>query len=182
MKMERIDINEFDTRIFDLWAKKWLLLTSGDHDKKDYNCMTVAWGSIGIMWNRPFVQVVVRPTRHTDIYMKKYDTFTVTAFSQEHRDKLKYLGTVSGRDENKIEISQLTLVKSEMVQCPSFAEAELSIECRKIYYSKFFPEEFLDKDIEKSYPEKDYHNVYYGEILSIKGVDSYRKAKDECTE
>lgn len=175
MKMELIDINEFDTAIFDLWGKKWLLLTSGDHDKKEYNCMTVAWGSMGLMWNRPFVQVVVRPTRHTDLFMKKYDTFTVTAFPEEYRDKLKYFGSVSGRDENKIEKSGLNLVKPEFVSCPTFEEAELSIECRKIYSSNFLPEEFLDEDIEKSYPEKDYHNVYFGEVLCIKGIGSYKK-------
>lgn len=175
MKMETIDVNDFDTKIFELWGKKWLLLTSGDYSKKEYNSMTVAWGSIGIMWNRPFVQVVVRPTRHTDLFMKKYDTFTVTAFPEEFRDKLKYFGTVSGRDENKIERSQLTLIKPELVDCPSFAEAELSLECRKIYSSKFLNEEFLDKDIENSYPDKDYHNVYFGEILRIKGIAGYKK-------
>lgn len=176
MKMEIINTDSFDTAIFELWGKKWLLLTSGDYDKKEYNSMTVAWGSIGVMWNKPIVQVVVRPTRHTDLFMKKYDSFTVTAFSEHYRDKLKYFGSVSGRDENKIEKSELTLVKSELVECPSFAEAELSIECRKIYSSNFLSEEFLDKDIEKSYPEKDYHNVYFGEVLRIKGTDSYKKS------
>ena len=175
MKIGLIDISQFDSEIFNLWGTKWLLLTSGDLDKKDYNCMTVAWGSIGVMWNRPFVQVVVRPTRHTDLFMNKYDSFTVTAFPEEYRDKLKYLGSVSGRDEDKIEKSGLTLIKSDSVSCPSFKEAELSIECRKIYSSKFVPEDFLDKDIENSYPEKDYHNVYFGQVLSIKGSDSYRK-------
>ena len=175
MKMEIIETKDFNTQIFDLWGKQWLLLTSGDYKKKQYNCMTVAWGSIGVMWNRPFVQVVVRPTRHTNLFMKKYDTFTVTAFPEQYRDKLKYLGSVSGRDENKIERSDITLIESEMIACPTFAEAELSIECRKIYSSRFLPDEFLEKDIENSYPEKDYHNVYFGEVQCIRGTDKFRK-------
>jgi hypothetical protein len=65
MERKIIDPNEFVSNSTGLWSKQWLLLTSGDLGKNDYNTMTIAWGSIGVMWNKPFVQVVVRPTRYT---------------------------------------------------------------------------------------------------------------------
>ena len=47
---------------------------------EQYNAMTISWGSLGVMWDRPFVQVVVRPQRYTFEFMERFDTFTVCAF------------------------------------------------------------------------------------------------------
>ncbi len=173
--MERriIDPKEFISSSSGLWSKQWLLLTSGDFKSNKYNTMTVGWGSIGTMWNKPFAQVVVRPTRFTYEFMEKYDTFTLTAFPEKFKDQLKYLGTVSGRSENKILKSGLTVISSEKVSAPSFEEAELIIECKKIYWDDLKPGNFIDNTIEGSYPEKDYHRIYFGEILSINGIEKY---------
>ncbi len=175
MKRKKIDQDDFSTEIFKLWGKQWLLLTAGELDHNAFNSMTVAWGSIGIMWNRPFVQVVVRPTRYTMNFIEKFDTFTICAFSEEFRDKLSYFGRVSGRDENKTELSGLKVIPSITVSCPAYDEAELIIECRKIYASRFSPSEFADPSIEKNYSGSDHHFIYYGEVLRISGTKKYRR-------
>ena len=159
--------DEFSIRINDLWSNKWFLLTSGSFEKNDFNTMTVAWGSFGVMWNKPFAHAVVRPTRYTYEFMEKYDSFTLCAFPAKYKQALKILGTKSGRDTDKIKESGLTPVKSILVESPSFEEAELIIECRKIYFGDIKPENFLDSSIDKNYPLKDYHRFYYGEILKI---------------
>ena len=173
MERELINPENFVSNSTGLWSKQWLLLTSGDHKSKEYNTMTVGWGSIGTMWNKPFVQVVVRPTRFTYEFMEKYDTFTLTAFPDKYKDQLKYLGTVSGRDEDKILKSGLTVISSEKINAPGFDEAELIIECKKIYWDDLRSENFIDGRIEESYPEKDYHRIYFGEILSISGTTKF---------
>lgn len=173
MKRDIIKPDNFRTDIFELWDKQWLLLTAGELDHEAFNSMTVAWGSIGVMWNKPFVQVVVRPTRHTINFIEKFDTFTLCAFGEEFRDKLRYFGRVSGKDENKAERSGLKVIPSEKIECPAYDDAELIIECRKIYSSRFTPSEFIDPVIESKYPDKDYHHVFYGEILKISGTDKY---------
>ncbi|HAQ62403.1 TPA: flavin reductase [Candidatus Delongbacteria bacterium] len=175
MKRTEIEIYEFNTEIFNLWGKQWMLLTSGVLENDSFNCMTVAWGSIGVMWNKPFVQVVVRPTRYTNEFMEKFDTFTLSAFSEEYRKDLSYLGRVSGKHEKKLEKTALTVIPSIKIKCPSYAEAELVIECRKIYSSEFMPEDFIDNTILENYPKKDFHKIYYGEILYIGGADNFRK-------
>jgi flavin reductase (DIM6/NTAB) family NADH-FMN oxidoreductase RutF len=175
MKRKEILIDDFKTEIFNLWAKQWLLLTAGEKEHDSFNCMTVAWGSIGVMWNKPFVQVAVRPTRYTYNFIERFDTFTLSGFGEEYKKELGYLGRVSGKDENKIEISGLTPVTSVIVKCPSYKEAELVIECKKIYSSRFTPQEFLDPAIEKNYPAKDYHAIYFGEILRIEGTEKFIK-------
>lgn len=169
MNLKEVKIEEFTKDIFNLWNKKWLLLTCGNFEKNDFNTMTVAWGSFGIMWNKPFAQVVVRPTRYTYEFMEKYDNFTLTAFPENHRKALQNLGTKSGRDGDKIAEAGLTPMASNLISSPTFKEAELSIECKKIYFDDFKPENFLTDSIEKQYPQKDYHRIYFGEILKIMG-------------
>lgn len=173
MKCKKIEISRFRTDIFNLWSKKWMLLTSGAFDREEFNTMTVGWGSIGIMWNRPFVQAVVRPTRYTFDFMERFDTFTLTAFPEEYRNSLSYLGRVSGKDEDKVKKSGLHPVRSLVIEAPGFEEAELTVECKKIYCSRFDPNEFIDIRIRDNYPEEDYHIVYFGEILNITGTDKY---------
>lgn len=171
--MKTIQPKDFVVQINDLWAKKWFLLTSGNFDAKHYNTMTIAWGYFGIMWNKPVAVVVVRPTRHTYEFIEQYETFTLTAFDKKYKKDLSLLGTKSGRDGDKIAETQLTIAPADAVDSPTFKEAELIVECKKIYWDDFNPENFLDPVIENSYPEKDYHRMYFGEILNIKGLDIY---------
>ncbi len=162
----------FNANIHQIWSEQWLLLTSGDFNA-EYNAMTVGWGSFGVMWKKPFAQIVVRPTRHTYKFCEKYDSFTLSAFGPEYRDAVLLLGTKSGKSGNKIAESGLTPAASEHVRAPGFKEAELVVECKKIYWQDFNPENFLSDDINLQYPEKDYHRIYYGEILGVSGMEKY---------
>jgi len=147
MEMESITLTDFSPKIIDLWDNQWFLLTCGDYKENKFNTMTVAWGSIGIMWGKPFVQVVVRPTRYTFEFMEKYNTFTLCAFPEKYRDDLNLLGTKSGRDGNKILETSLEVMQSKNIPSPSFAQAELIIECKKIYWQDFNPQNFISEKI-----------------------------------
>lgn len=175
VKMKPIAFNDFVVRSHDLWARQWMLLTSGDFAEGRFNCMAVGWGSLGTMWGKPFAQVVVRPTRYTRQFMEQYDTFTLCAFPDEYRAAIQLLGTKSGRDSDKISESGLTPAASAAVAAPCFVEAELVIECRKIYWQDMDAANFLDPEIERNYPQKDYHRIYFGEISAIRGVERSRR-------
>jgi flavin reductase (DIM6/NTAB) family NADH-FMN oxidoreductase RutF len=167
MALKNITINDFTVKAHDQWANQWFLLSCGDFAKGHYNTMTVAWGSFGTMWGKPFAQVVVRPTRYTYEFMEKYNSFTLNALPEEYRKAKQIMGTRSGRDRNKINESGLTPVASTQVASPSFREADLIVECKKIYYDDFKPEHFLQSDIKSCYPLKDYHRFYFGEIVAV---------------
>ena len=162
--MVEIDVTKLSVDVVDLWMNRWLLLTAGTYD--DCNMMTVGWGSIGCMWSKPFAQVVVRPQRHTRKYMDQLDSFTLCAFPEKYRKDLQTLGTLSGRDGDKLSRTGLTLTTSRSVSAPSYNEANLILECRMIYYQDIDPGGFLDKTIQDNYPANDYHRTYYGEILA----------------
>jgi flavin reductase (DIM6/NTAB) family NADH-FMN oxidoreductase RutF len=164
-----IPIEKFIIKPFHLWDVQSLLLTSGDFSRQHFNAMTIGWGSIGYIWRRPFIQVVVRPVRYTYEFMEEYDTFTVCAFPVKYHAALQLLGTRSGRDGDKIAASGLTLMVSTKIPAPGYKEASLILECRKIYWDDLNPSNILEPGIELHYPQKDYHRIYFGEILAIYG-------------
>lgn len=172
-KRDQLDINKVILKPFQLLAEEWMLLTCGDYNSKKFNTMTVAWGSFGTMWFKPFVMVVVRPPRYTYEFMEQYDNFTLSAFPIELKPQLEFCGKHSGRNIDKFAETNLTPIASSVVSSPSFEQAKLIIECRKIYFDDLKPENFLDEKIVTFYPAKDYHRMYFGEILSISGIDEY---------
>ena len=173
MARKLILLDEFVVKSHRLWDRQWLLLTSGDFAQGDFNAMTVGWGSLGTMWGRPFAQVVVRPIRYTYEFMERYATFTLCAFPAAYRKALQLMGTKSGRDVDKVAESGLTPIASTQVAAPGYAEAELIIECQKIYWDDLEPARFLDPDIEKHYPQQHYHRIYFGEIVAVYGEGGY---------
>ncbi len=162
--MTEIEITKLADNVVDLWMNRWLLLTAGTID--DCNMMTVAWGSIGCMWSMPFAQAVVRPQRHTLGYMEQSDSFTLCAFPEQYRKDLQTLGSISGRDGDKLSKTSLSLKPSTAVSAPSYNEADLILECRKIYCQDMDPAGFVDKTIDENYKAGDYHRIYFGEILA----------------
>lgn len=164
-----IPVHSFTTRVFDIWDKTWLLLTCGDLERGEYNTMTVAWGGFGNMWNFPLALVVVRPTRYTYQFINQYESFSLCAFPEEFRKALNLLGTKSGSNSDKIVESGLSPAPSQRISSPGYKEADLWIECEKMYWQDFDPSHFLIDKIGSYYAQKDFHRMIFGRIISVKG-------------
>lgn len=164
-----IPIDDFRLPVNRIWDSNWFLLTSGDFQSGRFNSMTVSWGSFGNMWNLPIAMVVVRPSRYTFAFINQYSDFTLCSFPAQYGKALGLMGSMSGRDGDKISQSGLTPRAAVRVSAPVYAEADLTIECRKLYWQDYNPENFLDESIFKQYPEKDYHRMFLGEILFVEG-------------
>lgn len=172
---QEIAVDEFNANPFHLFNRKWFLLTAGDHASGKFNTMTVSWGYIGFMWGFPSAIVAVRPQRYTLGFIRGCGSFTLSAFGEEYRAALQLCGSKSGRDLDKVAAAGLTPEASASVSAPVFKEAELVLECRKVYQGEFLPEGFLDRAItEKVYPGKDYHLFFAGEITHIAGIPKYK--------
>lgn len=105
------DYKDKDYKIFDLFKNQWALVSAGDID--NFNACTVSWGSFGTLWTRPgkdgaTITVYIHPGRYTNEFMKKSDVFTVSFFSEEYRKALGYMGSHSGRNEDKAAVAGLT--------------------------------------------------------------------------
>lgn len=167
--MKRVPIPPSDLLLkpVGLWLNRWLLLTAGD--LACHNMMTVGWGSIGCMWGMPFAQVVVRPQRCTKQFLDSHPTFTLCSFPEEYKSELKILGATSGRGGGKLSRTKLTLQAAKIVEAPVYAEADLVLECRKIYWQDMDPENFSSPEIMSQYQQKDFHRIYFGEIVHAEG-------------
>ncbi len=141
------------------------MLLTAEKDGKA-NTMTASWGGLGVMWGKNVSYTVIRPQRYTKEFIENSDTFSISFFEAAYKKQLSYLGAVSGKLEDKIQKSGLTLMHID--NTPTFEEASLVIVCRKLYAQDFKPEFFIEKaNDEKWYPNKDYHKLYISEVVKI---------------
>ena len=156
---------EFSAHSFTLYDKDWALLTVEAAGR--VNAMTISWGGLGTLWSSPMATVYVRQNRYTYGLMEEADTFSLSFLPGQYRDKLQYLGTVSGRDEDKIAGSGLTLVHEG--GAPAFAEAGLVLVCKKLYAQLMEPGCFTDDSIMGRHYGKDpsLHKIYMGRVERI---------------
>ena len=163
MAIKRIKFNECSTAALEQ-LKKGAFLTVIDGD--EVNTMTIGWGSISVIWNKPIFMVAVRYSRHTYNLIENAKEFTVSIpLDNDLKKELAYCGTESGRDVNKFEDCKLTLLEGQKILTPIIGECELHYECKVVYQQAMEPVT-LDGDIKKKfYSSNDYHVFYYGEIV-----------------
>ena len=162
--MKQIEINEFSENPFKLIGSDWMLITAKKGDKT--NMMTASWGGVGILWNKPVATIYVRPQRYTKEFIDNEEYFSLCVLPEEYRQILNYCGTKSGRDEDKIAETKLTIDESEYA--PIFKESRLVLICKKLYAQDLTEQSFIDKSlVEKNYKAKDFHTMYIAEIEKI---------------
>ncbi|MDD5727326.1 MAG: flavin reductase family protein [Victivallales bacterium] len=175
MERSEIRLGNFKADAFDLF-NNWLLLVGGSTETGACNPMTISWGFFGVMWFKPVVMVAVRPQRHTLKLIEKYDSFTLCALPETKKEVLNFCGSRSGAECDKIRECGLTPVPGVKVDAPGLDEAELIIECRKLYCDNIKGKNFLNKKIiDDCYPERDYHQLFIAEILRLEGISKFKK-------
>lgn len=110
----------------------------------------------------------IRPERYTHELIESQDNVSLVFLgnSDKARQIYSFCGSKSGRDHDKAKECGLTPVETDG-GCVTFAEARLTLECKKLYKTKIRPEEMLDKSIESWYGAKGgLHDVYVMEIVS----------------
>lgn len=175
-------MREFEQKeynVFEMFSRQMALVTAGDIE--NFNGCTIGWGSLGTIWSRAgnagsIVTVYVYPSRYTCEFLKANDTFTVSFFPQEYRTALGYMGSHSGRDEDKVKGAGLTPVA--MGESVGYKEAELTFLCKKLYQHEFV-KEYLAEEIHeyykaspKVYPpdangDWQTHYMFVGEIINV---------------
>lgn len=146
-------------------SKEWMLITAGNRDK--FNMMTASWGGLGVLYSKPVAICFINPARYTYQVMEESNgTYTLTFYGQEHRDALKYCGTKSGRDEDKVKGSGLTPVEVGE-GAMAFKEAVLVIECRKLVSQSISLDAINDVQERNSRASQPMHKMYIGEIINV---------------
>lgn len=93
------------------------------------NIITVAWAGT-ICTNPPMLSVSIRPSRYSYEIIKESKELVVNLVTKDLAYACDLCGVLSGRDINKFEKTNLTPLKSQIVQTPGIAESLVNIECR----------------------------------------------------
>lgn len=174
---KQIDPRQVKDNPFQLIGYDWTLMTAEKNGVA--NTMTVAWGGLGFMWGKPTMFVAVRPERYTFEFSEAADTFSIVSFDMKNdkdkklRKMLAYCGTISGRDEDKIKKSELTLLHEG--ETPYFAESRLVFICKKIMATVFNQNEICDPAYAKFYGGSNdhsglgggFHTLYIAQITHV---------------
>ena len=154
---------EFTTEVFNQFEKKWALVTAGTEE--NFNTMTISWGGLGTIWNRPAATVYVRESRYTHEFMENNDYFTISFYPDKYKKILGILGSKSGRDMDKMTASGLTAMKAG--ESMSFQEAEVTIVCKKMYKQRLIADNIPEDALKTFYPAGDIHDMYIGEVVDV---------------
>ena len=174
---KKIDVKKDFTENGFSWFHDAELLAAGDKEKS--NAMTIGWGGIGTLWGRTALTVYVAEKRYTKEFMDKADYFTVMAFDVEHSKVLRYMGTKSGRDEDRSatqgdacpdkKAAALGLHTAYTANgTPYYTEAEMVIECKIMYSAPFDPQYFKSEVPKRMYSNfpAGIHSMYIGEVVN----------------
>jgi flavin reductase (DIM6/NTAB) family NADH-FMN oxidoreductase RutF len=150
--------------IIKMLGEDWMLITAGTDAQ--FNMMTASWGGLGVLYGKPVAICFINPARYTYQLMEKNDTYTLTFYTEAYREALKYCGSNSGRDMDKVKGSGLT-----PITVPSggkaFSEAWLIVECRKLVGQSLSPDALFDENVKSDWAGKQLHKMYIGEIVNV---------------
>ena len=157
--MIRKDIEEYNLNFFKEVGKNMALVTAGG--KEGFNPMTVSWGEIGILWNRPVATLFIRASRETLKYVEAHDNLTLSFFGGAYKENLILAGKISGRDyKDKFNEINLTPVYDVDADVYYAKEARYVFKLTKIYMTDIKEEDILDKKIVSDfYGDNDYHKM-----------------------
>ncbi|MEZ0345762.1 MAG: flavin reductase family protein [Infirmifilum sp.] len=78
----------------------------------------------------PLVTLALSPRRYTYEVLQQSREFTVNPVSREMLELVEYTGSVSGREEDKVQRAGIKLIQAETVSAPCIDGALACIECR----------------------------------------------------
>ncbi len=133
--------------------------------KEQSNVMTIGWAMLGIVWRKPMMMVAVRTSRHTYKLIEEGDSFTVSFPGEDRKKEISICGSKSGRNMDKFKECGFSTAPSRKVSTPVLKIPGHHFECRIVYKTPMDPKA-LSQDLGNLYPSKDYHTLYFGEILA----------------
>lgn len=129
-----------------------VVVSTYDSDGKP-NMMTASW--TGIVNSQPaMVSVSLRKATYSYDSIIQNSAFTISLPSRKHLLETDYVGTKSGRREDKFATTSLTPVASDLVNAPYVSEFPLILECKLIRHEDLglhtmFIAEIIDVKINK---------------------------------
>ncbi|MBM4314180.1 MAG: flavin reductase family protein [Deltaproteobacteria bacterium] len=135
------------------------------------NTMIIGWATFGVVWRKPIMMVAVRSSRHTFGIIEAATDFSVTVPAGDMHNEIAVCGSKSGRDIDKFKTCNMATTDSLRIATPIIKTRGRHYECKIIYKSAMDPSHFDKESDVALYPKKDYHTLYFGEILACYETD-----------
>lgn len=149
------------------------LLLVGAKKSGAVNVMTIGWAAVGIVWGKPIMEVLVRPSRYTYEFIEDSQAFTVNVPSRGMRAWVAMCGAKSGRVADKFGPYGMTYTRCEGLAAATIDACPMVYECRVVHYNDVIPAHLAPEIESRSYRGADYHRVYFGEILAARAAAGY---------
>ncbi len=154
------DLNE----IMEQFPKGVFLTTKNE---QEVNTMTIGWGTIGVMWNKPVFQIMIRSSRHTYDFLGLEKEFTLSIpIRQDFKQALAYCGANSGRNQDKLKECNLHILNGRKVDVPVIGGCKRYYECKVLAKKLVEAEDMIDTINQSYYETGDFHTIFYGEIIT----------------
>lgn len=163
-----MDLRNFNLAPLYTIDQEWAVLAVGRKEK--FNAMTISWGGLGTIWNKPVATVYVKPNRYTYKFMEENEYFTISFYNEKYREDLKILGSKSGKNVDKVALTKFT--PEFLKNTTSFKEAKLTIICKKIYFqdldiNNISTDSIPQNEVDRFYKREPIHRMYIGEVIDI---------------
>ena len=150
--------------IIKMLNEDWMIITAGTDEK--FNMMTAGWGGLGVLYSKPVAICFINPLNYTYQFMETSDTYTFTFYTEAYREALKYCGSNSGRNTDKVKGSGLTPITTP-TGSKAFSEAWLIIECRKLVGQSLNHDTLFDENVKAEWTGKQLPKMFIGEIINV---------------
>ncbi|MBC8316087.1 MAG: flavin reductase [Bacteroidetes bacterium] len=131
------------------------------------NPMTIGWGTLGYVWSKPVFVILVRPNRYTFELIENVKDFTINVLPKGFNQETAICGTESGRDIDKVAKCNFDMKHGECSNAFYISQSVIHYECRIIHKNKVDPGTLEPSIIDTYYEQRDFHTIYYGEILGV---------------
>ena len=160
--MLKKDISCYKENFFEDLKEKNAILTAGDN-KIGFNSLTISWGGIGVLWGVNVAYIFVRKSRYTHQFLEKSDSVTLSFLDDSYKSAVQYIGTHSGRDEDKIRNANLTYTYDPDFDGAYIEEASYCFKMKKLYQINLPMDQYVPLK-NQYYKDGDEHTLFICEI------------------
>lgn len=141
-------------------------------DKEGNNNALAVEYACNCSFDPPMVMVGIVPSRYSYHMVKETGKFVVNLVPEDLREKYAYLGTHSGKDENKLEKLEMKVADGTKVDAPLLLDCPVNIECTVVDSVKTGSHEMFIGKIEEVHANEDIvdgeGNIDYSKIDLLK--------------
>jgi flavin reductase (DIM6/NTAB) family NADH-FMN oxidoreductase RutF len=135
-----------------------VLITTGGDQPNVFTCNRVA----SVSAEPPRLAISVRPNRYSHSLIRATREFVVNIPALNQQTLSDYLGSVTGRDEDKIATAQVKLSPAAKIKTPLIADCPVNIEC------------IVEREI-----ELDSHTMFIGLVQAVHADEALLDANSD---